>query len=135
MKRTKSPKAPVGQEQFIKKGKGMLRLKSGVVVKENEVFFAYPEDIPDAFRDTIVPTNPDETVKKTFKKHGIVEDKIPVYKKVKTELTEEEVKAYTKEGKDVPVLYNIVDKQNKVVNEEPLEKEEADLLLKDLNPK
>lgn len=126
MIRQKLPNKPQGQEQFVKKGKGMLRLKSGQVVKENEVFYALPEDIPDAFRDTVSLVSPEPKVQETFQKTGVVEDKTPVYKKVRAAR-----QAGDKKGE---VFYNITDKQKKVVNEERLTEKEADDLLKDLNP-
>ena len=125
MKRTKTTNVPEGQVQFVKKGKGMLRLKNGQVVKENEFFYAYPEDIPNAFRDSVVPTNPDKAVKETFKEHGVIEDKKPVYK----------MKPAEAESGDKEKLFDIVDKQDKKINEDRLTRKDAIALLKDLNPR
>lgn len=127
MKRLKRNKKPApGQELFVKNGKGMLRLKDGQVIKGGEEFIANPDDIPEAFRDTITLLNQPKQTKKTFKETGVVEDKKPVYKKV-------QVRPEVGDEKGLP-LFNIVDKQGKVVNEEPVSEEDADQLLKELNP-
>ncbi len=39
-----------GQVRFVKISKGFVRLKDGRVVRPGQTFWAYPEDIPDAFR-------------------------------------------------------------------------------------
>jgi len=116
MKRTIKRKD--GQNKFRKTGKGTLRLSSGKVVKGGEVFYAYPEEIPEAFRDTIeLLDTKQEATKETFKDHGVVEDESPKY-------------SLDMVG---PGWFNIVDKHGKVVNEKKMRKQEAEEQLKALN--
>lgn len=110
----------------MKQGGGTLRLHDGRIVKKGERFYANPENIPSAFRDSIILLDAEPTQQKTFKKHGVVEDKTPKYKLepvVPTESAES----------DTEELFNIVDLKGKVVNEEPHLKEVAEKLLKELN--
>lgn len=47
-----------GKVLFIKKGGGSLRIRRGnKIVKPGERFWARPEEIPEAFSDTIVPVD------------------------------------------------------------------------------
>lgn len=41
--------------RWLKTGGGSLRLKTGKIIKPNEKFSACPEEIPEAFRDIVVP--------------------------------------------------------------------------------
>lgn len=108
-----------GKVAFIKKGKGMLRLADGRVVKSGEVFRAYPENIPHAFRDTIVLHEVDEKKQEVFKEHGVVESDEPSF-----------------EIKQVAAgWFDIVDKQDKPINEKKMRKDEAEDMLKDLEGK
>lgn len=43
-----------GKIQYVKLGKGSLRFK-GKRIKENQKFYAYPDEIPETFKDLIKP--------------------------------------------------------------------------------
>lgn len=45
------------KQRFRKIGGGSFRLARGKIIKPNEVFSAYPSEIPEAFRDVIVPVD------------------------------------------------------------------------------
>ena len=100
------------QKQWWKKeGGGSLYLKNKIV-KPGEVFQAYPEDIPEAFRNAIVP----------------IDDKaarVQNYETVKISFTKAPSK--TEEGK-----FDILDVSGKKVNERALEASEAESLIADL---
>ena len=115
MKRTKIASA---KRSFIKTGKGTFRLANGKKVKPNEVFQAYPEDIPEAFRDVIKPYGQDKQVEEVFQVTGKVEDPTPIYSIQET---------------DSVGWWNVVDSQGKVVNENKLRKNDAEELVNQLN--
>jgi len=52
MERTNNPEA--GKKQFKKTGGGSLRYGNRIK-KPGQTFWAYPEDIPEVFRDTVIP--------------------------------------------------------------------------------
>lgn len=116
MKRTKV-NIQDGKVEFVKQGKGMLRLKNGKVVKSGERFFAYPEDIPEAFRDTIKPVDVEQ--QKTFEEHGVVESAVDNY-------------SLKEVGGG---WFDVVDAQDKTVNEKRLRKDDAEELVAQLNQK
>jgi hypothetical protein len=45
---------------YRKIGRGSFRTKARKIVKPNETFLAFPEDIPEAFKDTVRPVNPED---------------------------------------------------------------------------
>jgi hypothetical protein len=49
--------------QWRKTGGGTFRMRDGRIIKPNQVFKASPDEIPKAFRDTIIPLEslPEET--------------------------------------------------------------------------
>ena len=85
------------------------------IIKPNQKFRAYEQEIPTAFRDIIICTQPEQ-----LEEQG--------------EPAQEEVKqpGYTVVPDDTPGWYNIVDGQGKKVNESKLRKEQADEMLEDL---
>jgi len=91
------------------------------IIKPNETFFAFEEDIPKAFRNLCIKLSdgiPKKVVPPTIapvKSKG----KIPTYSKQLIEEGDEE-------------LYNIVNEKGKVINEAPLSKEDAEQLIIDL---
>lgn len=58
MKRTKGKVENTGMVRYRKLGGGSLRFR-GRIIKPNQVFEAYPGDIPPAFSDVIVPVDKD----------------------------------------------------------------------------
>lgn len=125
MKRNKKVPKKVDEITFRKKGAGLMRLKDGRVVKKGDVFHANPEDIPNAFRDTleVVTEGFSKEDQKDFKQHGTVKKKQPKFKK----------KLVVSDASDSEELYDIVSLDGKPVNEEPLTEEEANKLLTELN--
>jgi len=57
MKRTKEKK-DTGKIRYRKLGRGSLRFR-GQIIKPNQVFEAYPGDIPPSFTDVIIPVDKD----------------------------------------------------------------------------
>lgn len=95
-----------------KLGGGSFRLASGKIIKPNQVFEAYPEDIPVAFRDRVVPVNPDD---------------------LPQEYPLEVVKANYQVIFKSPGWYDVVDGNGKVVNEKRLRSEDAKRLVEQLS--
>lgn len=84
------------------------------IIKPGQTFWARPEDIPVAFADSIRPLNPAE-------EEALAEEKLE-------SLVEAEYKLIHRgAGK-----YNVIDAEEKVVNENPLTKDEAEELLSSL---
>jgi hypothetical protein len=99
----------VAKIKWRKLGGGSFRMKSGKIIKPNQVFEASLDEIPAAFRDVIVPV-----------------DKLP------EELPLEVVGMnYTVVSKG-PGWYNVIDAQGKVVNEKSLRLPEAKALMESL---
>lgn len=101
-----------GQVQYRKTGGGSFQIGSRII-KPNQVFWAYPSEIPAAFQDLL------ELVDKTITK----DEAIGMERKVKGtyQLSSRE------DGK-----YDIKDANGKVLNDQPLEKFDADEMLKGL---
>ncbi len=110
MKRTN-----IEQVKFRKEGKGTFRTLQGRIIKPGQVFFAYPQDIPEAFRDSVKPV--DETKREVFEETGVIED----HSFPKFELKE------TSKG-----WFDVVNSEGKALNEKKLRKEEAEILVKAL---
>jgi hypothetical protein len=91
---------------------GTFRMREGKrIIKPNETFDAHPDEIPKAFRDTVVPVNPE----------SIVEPPL-------------QIASGTYEIKSRgPGLYNVVDGQGKIVNEKGLSAQAAKELLETLS--
>ena len=106
MQRTKRPE----QIKFIQTGGGIFRLASGRIIKPKQSFKAFPDEIPEAFRDTVKPMDKDKA--EVYKETGIAS--VP-----DIEFT---VKS---EGGG---WYNVISAEGKVMNEKKLRKEDADEL-------
>jgi hypothetical protein len=91
-------------------GGGILRLKDGRVIKPGGTFLASPNDVPMAFRDTIIPL---ESIS-TGPEPVAVKSAFSIQKKGKSN------------------WYEVVDGQGKVVNEKALKKADALELVKKL---
>lgn len=111
MQRTKGHQED-GKVQWRKIGGGTFRLKSSKrIIKPQQLFWARPDEVPEAFRDVIIPVA------------GLPEEP-PL------EVTGG---AYTlTPDAEAPGKYNIQDAQGKQLNEGPLAKDEADKIMKDL---
>lgn len=117
MERTKKPNNPAsGAIRWRKIGGGSLRLTidgKKRIIKPNEKFKAATHEVPQAFRDVIVP----------------LEDipgspPAPIVKGIET--------VYTAKPRGKGGWYDVVDKNGKVLNEKALKKEVAEKLLQDL---
>jgi len=105
-------KAPEdGTILWKKMGGGSLHWNNRII-KPNQTFRARPDDIPEAFRDTIVPleTLPDDSL--------LSKDSMASFHLEKDEKDEN--------------LYNVISRAGKKVNEEPMEYDKAVYLLKQL---
>jgi len=99
--------------QWKKIGGGSLRL-NGRIIKPGQIFDAKPSDIPTGFRDVVVPLEP------------IREKAEPPIEVIKVEYT------LKQRGKS-PLWFDIVDSNDKVLNEKALKKAEAEQLIVDLS--
>jgi hypothetical protein len=95
MKRTKTNKDKIW---WIKKGGGSFRMKSRVI-KPNQKFQAFPHEIPQGFRDNVIPLEKYEEVEETFKAPPL---------------------AYTAKKREKSNWYDVFDGQGKKVNEKAL---------------
>jgi hypothetical protein len=131
MERTKSVESPIQKIRYKKIGGGSLRLNlSGVnkIIKQNETFSAYPNEIPKAFKDTCIPLDAAQETK-------VATAQKPIPAKV-TFTMQVSTKKITieKEGKKRQVAgYDVVDGMGKVINDKPLTKEVAERLINDLS--
>jgi hypothetical protein len=99
-----------GKIRWKHTGGGILRLRDGRVIKPGETFLAYPNDVPEAFRDTIKPLDPVSTVPES----AVVKVKFSVQRRGNSN------------------WYDVVDAQGKGVNEKALKKVDALELVKKL---
>lgn len=128
-----------GKIKWKKHGRGFFRLPN-LIIKPNDVFWAHPDQIPKAFRDTIIPVN-----------HlDLKEDKPPQVKtdtparrehlqrrRANAPVKQEDLVAvkpvYTKvsRGEGNP-WFDIFDANGKKLNEKALRSEQADEYMKSL---
>lgn len=111
MKRTAKKKSADGKVRFRKIGGGSFVLGKRRV-KPNETFFAFPHEIPKEFRDVIIPLEeiPEETAK------GKVVSVKPEYRLQRRGTT---------------TWYDVVNENDKVMNEKALHRNDALDLIKD----
>ena len=101
--------------QWRKNGPGSLRLKTGKIVKQNEVFWARESDISAAFRKCVSPVDANAY---------IAEKERPL---------ELERATYTIEAcSDDQTKFNVINYSGKIINEKPLSLEEAEDLVEAL---
>ena len=100
--------------KWKKIGGGSFRLYSGKIVKKNEVFSAPLHHIPLAFRDTLQPINKEDIEKEIG--NVSLEGKQHKYT----------IQPHTRGW------WNIIDGNEKVVNEKALRKSDAEKMLKNL---
>ena len=138
MERTKkieTVQEEIQKEYWFKKvGGGVLYIigKNGKkeIIKPNQRFQATLDQIPKAFRDTVIPQEEIPTTEKKMPQPKAEIIKMPIYSIALYEYTEEEKAA---EGFDETVeLFNIVDAKGKVINGKPLAKEAAEQMIKDI---
>lgn len=98
--------------QWRKNGPGSLRLKTGKIVKQNEIFWAKESDVSPAFRKCIVPVDPNTYIAEK-------EKPLVIEKATYTIATSKADK-----GK-----FDVVNHAGKVINEKPLSLEEAEDLV------
>jgi len=113
MKRTTSDSELI---RWKKIGGGSLHLPNRII-KPNQEFSARLEDIPEQFRDVIVPLNPkmQAVVDKAEKAAGSPAVKLKYFVKARS-----------------AGYYDVVDKDGKVMNEKALRKEAAETLIESL---
>lgn len=124
MERRKRPTASIvnaqpanDKIQWKKLGGGFLRLPNRII-KPGDIFWASPNEIPKAFRDQVVPLNPEDLKKGESKpaEEIVPEVKVTYFKKKRPDSEE----------------FDIIDAQGKRVNSRPLSEERADTYLKSL---
>jgi hypothetical protein len=109
MKRTKAMK------KWIKRGGGSFSIRRGKrskLVKPNEVFFATEEEVPQAFRDSVVLADDKQPEPISEKKDVAVHD-------------------YTKRERSNG-WWDVADSNGKVVNEKAMREEDTDQLIQSL---
>ena len=102
--------------RFRKIGGGSLRLGNRII-KQNQVFSAYQDEISKAFWDCIIPLNPKEIEEDTEAIDTQKEETDPLY-------------FVKKKG---GAWYDIVSREGKVINEKSLHKKEAEQMCEELN--
>jgi hypothetical protein len=103
-----------GKLQWRKVGRGKLILASGVRIDQpNQIFWARPDEISPAFRDTVKLAHNDAPV-------------------VEPPLVVEEPKYTVKETPPDSGQYEILDGRGKIVNEAPLTADQAEEMVKKL---
>jgi hypothetical protein len=121
MERVKS-EVTEGKPKWKKVGGGSLRIGKKII-KPNEVFEAFPDEISPAFRNMVIPFSGDANFKTPARK---IEE--PTVKK--EDITK---LSYTIEPHGKSALwFDVVDAQGKVMNTKSLKKEFAEKLVEDL---
>ena len=116
MERTKK-NIKEGQVEFLKLGKGTLTLYDGRIIQGGQRFFAYPEEISPAFRDSVELVSESKETKEIFQSDGVVKPTEPQFK----------IKLLS------PGWYDVVNEDGKAINENKLRKPQAEALVEDLN--
>lgn len=111
---------PGGSDKILwrKTGGGSLTLASGKKIKKGETFLATVNEIPKAFRDTVIPVNPID--------RGIAQRPEPVEE---PPLEVEEPEFTVQEDPPDSENFIVLDAQGKIVSEGPLTEEEAEELV------
>lgn len=99
-----------GKVKWRKTGGGSFRTRNGKIIKPNQVFMAHPDDIPEGFRDVIVPVHPEDPSFKPEKPRN------PKYEIVSGTLG----------------WYNVIDENGKQMNEKQLRQDKAEELVESL---
>lgn len=107
-----------GRVKWQKNGGGFFVIPGKQIIKPGQVFWAFPEEIPAAFRDQVVPVDQTEAKKLEPTPDAEIPAAEPLYT----------IKARTEGG----TWYDIVDGNGKVLNEKALHKDKAEKYLKSL---
>jgi len=99
---------------YQKIGKGSFRTKTGRIIKPNEKFYEFPENISDSFKDLLISLD------------GDIDIQIENQKDIDSQ------KIYSVEKKGGG-YYNVVNSEGKVQNEKGLKHDDAEELAKVLN--
>jgi len=99
-----------------------LRLRNMRYVRSGEIFEARVEDIPEAFRDTVIPLNPVLLKEAVEKKE---EEILEIVKKTSNN--------YSIRPRATGTWVDVVDMNGKKINEKALKLSDAEGLLKKLN--
>lgn len=98
-------------------GSGSFRLH-GKIIKPGQTFKAREEEIPQAFRDVVIPTDPIQVAK------GKEEEFIKNHRKI----------TFKKVESERPGRFDVINEVNgKKMNDNPLKEDKADALIADLN--
>ena len=108
MERTKKEE---GKIRWRKEGGGSFRMANNKIIKPGQVFEAFESEIPEAFRDNIIPLTP-----------------VPAKEEVPVKPVPPEYTLKHRSGG----FYWIVDSNGKVMNDEAYKKDEAEQFIKDL---
>lgn len=115
-----------GYVLFVKQGGGTFRMVNpDRIIKPNQRFWARPDDIPEAFRDLVIPV--DEETAKAYRENTKVQKetgKLPPPEE-KVETTD-----YTLQRRGA--YYYVLDGDGKQVNEKGMKREEAENLINSL---
>ena len=114
--------------KYKKLGGGTFRLRSGKIVKPNEVFEADENEIPSAFADTLEKLGPAENVG-MFRRKGKTASTTPPPPPPVTYTAQPQL---DKKGNPVKDKFDIVSADGKPINETALTEEAAQELLKTL---
>lgn len=123
MERTKKSPAVNDRPWWQKLGGGSLRMGNRII-KPNERFQAYPDEISEAFRKFIIPLSGNASFKPANK--GKQNVPAPPSKGVKPIFT-------VQPHGDSETLFDVVSSKGKILNEEPLKKNAAESFANDLN--
>lgn len=125
--------------KWKKIGGGTFRMKDGRIIKPNQVFEAYESDIPEVFRRWVIPLDPFPKEKVKVENNFEIKPAESKNVKEKDENTEKELDIKEDEELEVEMVhrgggwYDVVNKKSgKKINEKPLKKTDAEILLETL---
>jgi len=118
MERTKSVDGKPQKPLWKKIGGGSLRIGNRII-KPNQTFEAYPEEISPGFRNLVIPVSADASFTKATPKEPTPEEVVKEAYEVKPR-------------GDSKVWFDVVDANGKVLNEKALKKDMAAQLKADL---
>ena len=125
MERTKNKgqKQNEGKSHFKKIGGGTFRLGNNII-KPGQTFWAFPDEIPEGFRDVVIALE-----------GNIVFEKEKKGKEKPLEDVKAKELVFTAKQREGSQWWDIFDSQNKKVNDKGLTKEKAEKFIEDLKKK
>lgn len=120
--------------KWHKQGGGSFHMRDGRIIKPNQKFEAYPEDIPDGFRDVVVPLEPlpeDEPLQSATE-FELQQAESPASLDEKQEgqaKYEIQPQQYEKQERDTSGWFDVVDSEGNHVNKKALREDEAENLI------